>query len=330
VDGVLVEDLDLDGVAEVALVTPGQIVTLKPSEGAGIGSWDVRAARHALTAVMRRRPEASHETLVEHERRLAARGSSTVRASAVGSIHDMVATKEAGLTDLLHYDQYERRSGLVRILAPDTTPDAFARAVAVELGDFVTGEFLVDETAWAAGTARVRLVRDGTARTPDGDLPIRVAKTVIAGADRRQPALTLEVRVENRSEASLTATLGVEWAFTMLGGGRNPAAYFLLGGARLPFDSASSRAGVTGLHFGNSSIGIDVATRVEPPADAWISPIETVSNSEAGFERVHQGSALVFAWPISLPPGGSLTVRVENVASTARDRADEEAAAPAR
>jgi alpha-amylase len=218
----------------------------------------------------------------------------------------------------------------VRILAPDTTPDAFARAVAVELGDFVTGEFLVDETAWAAGTARVRLVRDGTARTPDGDLPIRVAKTVIAGADRRQPALTLEVRVENRSEASLTATLGVEWAFTMLGGGRNPAAYFLLGGARLPFDSASSRAGVTGLHFGNSSIGIDVATRVEPPADAWISPIETVSNSEAGFERVHQGSALVFAWPISLPPGGSLTVRVENVASTARDRADEEAAAPAR
>lgn len=330
VDGVLIADLDLDGVAEVALATPGQMVTLKPSEGAGIGSWDVRAVRHAVTAVMRRRPEASHETLVEHERRLAARGRSAGSATPVGSIHEMVATKESGLAELLHYDQYERRSGLVRILAPDTTPDAFARAAAVELGDFVAGEFVVDETAWAVGAARVRLVRDGTARTPEGDLPIRVEKTVSAGGDRRLPTLTLEVKVENRGQASLSATLGVEWAITMLGGGGNPAAYYLLDGARLPFDGAFSRSGVSGLQFGNDWIGIDVATRVEPPADTWISPIETVSNSEAGFERVHQGSAVLFAWPISLPPSGSMTVRVEHVASTTRDRAEEEAGARAR
>jgi alpha-amylase len=327
-DGVLVDDLDLDGVAEVALATPGQVVTVKPSEGAGIGSWDVRAVRQALTAVLRRRPEASHETLVEHERRLAARSRSAGSATAVGSIHDRVATKESGLAELLHYDQYERRSGLVRLLAPATTPDAFARAAGVELGDFVTGEFLVEETAWAAGTATVRLVRDGIARTLEGDLPIRVEKTIAAGGERRQPTLTVEVRVENRSTASLEATLGIEWAITMLGGGGNPAAYYLLDGARLPFDAAYTSAGVTGLRFGNDWIGIDVGTRVEPPAEAWISPIDTVSNSEAGFERVHQGSALVFAWPISLPPGGSLTVRVEHMAYASRDRAEEEAGAP--
>ena len=43
---------------------PGQVVTVKPSEGAGIGRWDIRAVRHALAAVLRRRPEAYHETLV--------------------------------------------------------------------------------------------------------------------------------------------------------------------------------------------------------------------------------------------------------------------------
>ncbi len=324
VDGVRAEDTDLDGVAEVVLATPGQVVTVKPSEGAGIGGWDVRAVRHALAAVMRRRPEASHETLVEHERRLAEQGGPTPAAEGVGSIHELVATKETGLAERLHYDAYERRSGLVRLFAPGTTPGAFARAAAEELGDFVTGAFRVEESEGGDGSGWVRLVRDGVARTPAGELPVRVAKAIATGGDRRTPTLALEVTVENRGGTTLEATLGVEWALTMLGGGGNPAAYYLLDGERLPHDTAGSRAGVSFLRSGNDYIGLDVATRVVPAADAWISPIDTVSNSEAGFERVYQGSALVLAWPIALPPGASTTVRVEHVVTTSRDRATEE------
>jgi alpha-amylase len=110
----------------------------------------------------------------------------------------------------------------------------------------------------------------------------------------------------------------------MLGGGGNPAAYYLLDGERLPHDTAGSRAAVSFLRSGNDYIGLDVATRVVPPAEAWISSIDTVSNSEAGFERVYQGSALVFAWSLALAPGASMTVRVEHVATTSRDRALEE------
>jgi hypothetical protein len=69
---------------------------------------------------------------------------------------------------------------------------------------------------------------------------------------------------------------------------------------------------------------------VTPPAEAWISPIDTVSNSEAGFERVYQGSALVFSWPLDLAPGAMATVRVEHVVTTSRDRAAEEEPAGAR
>ncbi|MFL5757788.1 MAG: alpha-amylase/4-alpha-glucanotransferase domain-containing protein, partial [Chloroflexota bacterium] len=61
-------DLDLDGIDEALLADEGQVVSVKLDEGAGIGSWDVRAARHALAAVMRRRPEAYHETLRARER----------------------------------------------------------------------------------------------------------------------------------------------------------------------------------------------------------------------------------------------------------------------
>jgi alpha-amylase len=110
----------------------------------------------------------------------------------------------------------------------------------------------------------------------------------------------------------------------MLGGGGNPAAYYVIDGERVPHDSAGSRASTEALRSGNDYIGLDVATRVEPAAETWITPIETVSNSEAGFERVYQGSALVFAWPIALAAGTATTVRVEHAVSTAHDRAVEE------
>jgi len=38
----------------------------------------------------------------------------------------------------------------------------------------------------------------------------------------------------------------------------------------------------------------------------WRSPIETISMSEAGFERVYQASALMPHWKLKLNPGESL------------------------
>jgi alpha-amylase len=324
VDGVRVEDVDLDGIPEVVLATDGQVVAVKPSEGGGIGSWDVRAARHALTAVMRRRPEAAHETLVAHERALAAHGGAPPAHDGVGSIHDRVSTKEDGLARLLHYDAYERRSGLVHLLAPGTTPDAFARGDPSEYGDFVDRAFRVEATGSDAAQCWVRLVREGLASTPAGDLPVRMTKTIVVGGDRRRPTLALEVRVENSGAGPLEATLAVEWATTMLGGGGNPAAYYVIGGERVTHDVVASHARLGELRSGNEYVGLDLATQVEPAAETWISAIDTVSNSEAGFERVYQGSVLVFSWPLVLAAGRSTTVRMEHAIVTARDRAEEE------
>ena len=39
----------------------------------------------------------------------------------------------------------------------------------------------------------------------------------------------------------------------------------------------------------------------------WIVPIETISQSEAGFERVYQGSAILVVWKIDPPSWRSVT-----------------------
>ena len=130
-------DTDMDGFDEVRLASIGQVVTVDPNEGAGIGGWDIRAVRHALTAVMRRRPEAYHELVRTHSD-----GPPTADSDdAAASIHDVVRMKEPGLKDRLHYDPFERRSALVRFLPPTTSVEDWAAARGEELGDAIDGAY---------------------------------------------------------------------------------------------------------------------------------------------------------------------------------------------
>jgi hypothetical protein len=50
----------------------------------------------------------------------------------------------------------------------------------------------------------------------------------------------------------------------------------------------------------------------------WVAPIETVSESEGGFERIYQGSQISAVWPVELGPGSEfkaqLILRAESIA----------------
>jgi alpha-amylase len=307
------------------LAGPGQVVTVDLTSGAGIGGWDIRPVRHALAAVLRRRPEAYHDTLRDHEARLAAASADKAAggSTAPASIHDIVLTKEAGLAGQLHYDPYERRSGLVRLLAPGTDPATWASGEAVELGDAVDGAFEIERLE----TDRLVTARTGSVELPGGPAAFRVVKDLVLGGDRRTPTLDLTVTIENRSEQRLDALFGLEWTLTMLGGGGNPAAWWEAESARTAHDSRGAAAGLTRFAQGNDYVGVALSSTVSKPAAVWWAPVETISNSESGFERVYQGSGLLLSWPLALAPSASFSVRVGHVVTTAVDRADEETGA---
>jgi hypothetical protein len=320
-------DLDMDGRDEVRLAETGQVVTVEPAEGAGIGSWDIRAARHALGAVLRRRPEAYHEALrseAAKERRAEDAPGAEVAPGAdhdaegvgVASPHDRVVSKEEGLADRLHYDDHERRSGLVRFLPAEVTPGAVANATAAELGDFRDGEWHADHLA----PGMVSLSRDGAVMGQ----PMTLRKTIRLDGGRLDPELTIELVVHHRGASAIEARLGLELVAHMLGGGANPAAWYDVGGVRSAHDGSGEVETVEAIAYGNDWLGISVEARPEPAAAAWWSPIETVSNSESGFERVYQGSTLLISWPVSIDPGETRRFSVTQAVAVARDRADEE------
>jgi alpha-amylase len=304
-----VADLDADGRVDVLLADRGQVVTVDLGEGAGIGAWDIRAVRHPVTAVLRRRPEAYHAAL----RKLGA--AAPAAASAPATIHELVVAKEAGLADHLRYDDHERRFGLVRVLAPDSKPDQVAAGTGTELGDFVAGAFDIRD----ATPGRLVAIRDGTVRSEGRLLPVSVEKTIRLSGDRRSPGLALAVSIENRSQEAIEARFGLEMTTMLLGGGGNPAAWWEVGERKTGHDGAGTASGVGTVAQGNDVVGITIRTTVQPQADAWWSPVETVSNSEAGFERSYQGSQLLLSWRRELGPGEHFEALVQHVVITDRD-----------
>ena len=324
--GATLVDTDLDALDEVIVTTPGQTVVVDLAEGAGVSSWDLRASRVALASVLRRRPEAYHERLVAHDRAaaeeavgagdgedaaaIAAGGhAAAAAADAPRTIHDIVTTKEPGLAAFLHYDRHERRGGLVHLLPGDglTGVDAFVKSSYEELGDFTEAAFepIVLEPR------RLVARRSGCVRAEGADRPLVVEKSYRFGGDRSNPTLELETVVENPGGESLAFELAVEWNVNLLGGGHNPAAYYETeNGERSPHDVTGEAESAAQVSFGNDYEGVRIAAHPQPSARVTWYPVETVSNSEGGFERVYQGSSLLFRWPILLAPGGRATFTV--------------------
>jgi hypothetical protein len=325
-------DVDLDGHDEIRLEDSGQFVVVKLEDGGAIARWDLRAAGHPLGAVMRRRPEAYHETLRRHE--LAKLHSSDgtgdewtggdVAAGASGgstpaSIHDIVLVKQEGLLDHLCYDAYERRSGLVRILPADATPEAAATGTAEELGDLRDGAWTLADL----GRRRVVLRRAGHVRTAAELVPIEARKIIALGGGRMDPRLDVELEIVHLGGAEaprIDALITVEWSTMLLGGGHNPAAWHDVHGRRVPHDASIEVTETTRLLAGNDQLGVVVETTTDRPVAGWIAPIETVSNSEAGFELVYQGSATLLVVPLRLGPGERCHLRIGQHATIREER----------
>ncbi len=309
-----VVDFDQDSRDELLVESSRANYYLAPELGGTLVEWDTREGFYNLTSVMTRRPEAYHATL----RQASAASASTDDSGAVKTIHDVVRIKEPGLAQLLHYDWYRRACLVDHFLPAGTSASAFADQAYAEAGDFVGQPYRV--TVGGQGTERiVTLTRDGQVADHASPLSVTVEKTLRFVAD--DPGFVAIYRLVNRAEQSLTSTFGVELNLNLLGGGGNPAAYRRLVSATVDqagFDQNGEAGEVRQVVAGNSYLGLEVSFTVSRPATAWWATIDSVSSSEGGFERVHQGSSLLFSWPVHLPPGGEWTAELRAAVAVAR------------
>jgi alpha-amylase len=75
-------------------------------------------------------------------------------------------------------------------------------------------------------------------------------------------------------------------------------------------------------------LGVDASLELSQPAEIWAFPIQTISQSEGGFELVHQSSTVVPHWQFIADADGRWGVRITMKVdtSTAKVHAHPEAA----
>lgn len=298
------DDLDRDAVPEILLESDVQNLYFDLAEGGSCFEWDWRAKRTNLLNVLSRRPEGYHDEL----RRAAEEG----RLYVVGqdervADETLVRVKEPDLHQKLTFDWYRRASFLDHFLQPDATLAAFARSEYGEAGDFVNRpyESAVEETQ---DGLTLTLTCDGHVWQGPRLAPLRLEKRLaLRGGETK---VTATYTLTNSGDGPVETRFGVETNWATLGGNGPGAYYAAPGRENVALNATGEIEAADSLRLVLEWMALDVRLAFSRPATVWHSPLETISLSEGGFERVYQGSCVMPLWPVRLDPGQSWSVEL--------------------
>ena len=305
-------DFDADGREEVYHVSESYAALTKPWDGGTMVALDFRVSDVTLINSIQRRPEAYHDKLRHAVAATQAAATAGGSATGVTSIHEGTRMKEAGLDRHLRYDRWLRHCFRLMLFPAWKTCEDYGEVRLEESPAFAGGEYAV-----AAGTPeRLEMLfqapytRPGL-KAPEGRV-LQVSKTLLFSRTGKGFDVACHLGLSNHTGEPLRLNVGLEMVFNLLAP-EAPDRFFEWGETRHPLRwTGTAPGGELRMvdEWQNLTIGLSAANARE----FWIAPIETVTESEEGFERVYQGSQVMPIWPLELPVGGlwtgRLTVRV--------------------
>lgn len=290
-----VSDFDNDGHDEILIETALHNAYFKPDEGGMLFEYDFKAVEKNLSDTMTRRREGYHEKL--HQAKLAGEAEG---GDGAASIHDLVIAKEPGLEKYLIYDSYQRKSLIDHILPAGTDMDAFYHHTHWEAGDFTNGAYRLSGQTVGEDEVTFTLVREGNCHLDGKDTALRISKQVTVLM--REEIINVDYILTNLSGETIDFDFAVELNYGLQAGHADDRYYYFASGR--PAESwLDSRAAVSGeKYIGLKDAYMRIDIKVEAPGNKalWHVPVETISLSEAGFERVYQSSAVLAVFDVRL------------------------------
>jgi alpha-amylase/alpha-mannosidase (GH57 family) len=285
-------DFDGDGNEEIYLTSDRYAALVKPDDGGTICELDCRQSNATLINSLTRRLEAYHSSVadvVDND------------PLHVKTIHDQRSAKEENLERWLHYDRWPRNMFRLLLFGQGKTQQDCAPAHLEEDAGLAGGRYAVEESSETTVALRSPEGAEWSARKT-----LSFARTK-AGFD-----VVCEATVRRNAPGTAAVQIGIENVVNFLA----PAAedrYFESGGKRFPLRwSAEASGDVLSVTDGWQKVTITFET--SSAQKFWIAPIETVSESEEGFERIYQGSQIIAVWPVELAQdadwSGRVTMRV--------------------
>jgi 4-alpha-glucanotransferase len=301
-------DFFRDGGRCLLACTPKMNLYFDLTAGGALFELDERKKLFNILNTMTRRPEAYHEKLTQAPQP----SGENSPEDTPKSIHDIIQVKEEGLASRIHYDWYRRSALIDHFLSPSATLEEFSTSVYSEMGDFVNSPY---EASWKTKSkTQIKLWRDGSVWHEEKQHPVRLEKQI--NIDPATTEFEIRYSLVNQGEQSFPVRFGVEFNFA-LQAGNTPDRYYVIPGLKKnPLLSATGEnKGITEIGLVEEWIGLRIDLLTEEPADFWRFPIETVSNSEGGFERVYQCSTVMPIRQMTLEPGSPETFALKLVIS---------------
>jgi alpha-amylase len=277
-------DYDADGANELLFTSPECQALVKPSDGGTLAALDFRPAAATLINSMQRRQEAYHTRLRE---------ASNVQAGAVTSIHEQTRVKEPGLEKYLRYDRWPRHAFRILFFAPSRKHADYESLQLQEDAGFAGGEY----TVRSSGPREAEIVRDAILPTKDGDVPLSLTKRFSFGPAPRGCEVACEVGIKFKQTLDRAVILGIESIVNMLAPTEGDRFFETVEGPKNLRFSGELPGPILRMEDGWQRVRI--ALHAPGTDNFWIAPIETVSESEEGFERVYQGSQILARWRVS-------------------------------
>ncbi len=280
-------DYDADGAAEVLFTAPEFQALLKPSDGATLPLFDFRTAGATLINSIFRRPEAYHSRLRE------AANAKPAPEGAV-SIHEQVRVKEPNLDRFLRYDRHPRHAFRLFLFEPPQTPLDYEEIRLRELAPAASGAYLL--RASSSNYAELETHFDlPEFAVEGGKIPrLSITKLFLFGPAPHGCEVSCDISLTLSAPLARPLALGLESVINFLAPAEPDRFFETPSGPQNLRFSGALPAPLLRMEDGWQKVRV---TMHAPGAqEFWVAPIETVSESEGGFERVYQGSQILALW----------------------------------
>lgn len=304
-----IDDFNFDLHQEVRLATEKLACYLAPAAGGRMYELDVRTICHNLLSTIDRRPEAYHRKVL----------GGAKQGGEVASIHDRVVFKQEGLDKQIVYDKLPRKSLIDHFFDEQVSLESLARGEAEDRGDFAAGPF---DARLQRNPDRIRVVMSRVGLVSGQPVKITKGVTLASGASMLEIAYRLEGLPRDRA-------LHFAVEFNFAGMPSNAWGRYFYVGNRESLGSLGNRLDlkeVHGIGLVDEWLGLDVHLGVNRTTNLWTFPVETVSQSEGGFELVHQSVVVMPHWQVRADAEGrwGVTLHLTCDTSLAESRQEQE------
>ena len=298
-------DFNGDGDEEVILKNPDTVLLLS-SRGGSLLEMDDRSKAFNILGTLTRRKEGYHQKLLEAQEQASEDEGSKAKAK---TIHEIFDSKEEGLEQHLHFDGYRRASFLDHFIAEPMDFESFRRCQYREEGDFI-------KEPYEMGLRRrkdyqeILFSRSGSLCKEGERDAVKIEKSF--SISTHQTIVKATYQMTYKGERRKT-NFGIELNINLLAGDA-PDRYYHIPGHPLQdrrLASMGASDDITEVQLVDEWNRMKVVLKTDRKCNLWRFPLETVSLSESGFEKIFQGSCLLLYWPLELGPGKRFEVSIE-------------------